>query len=78
MFYLFIFRINPNTSGVKEGSKIKSKRIPDDVLPPCSSVIGSNDLANDESPSKKRGRKRKHTVVIQTETNETVIGKSNF
>ena len=61
---------------------MKSKRIPDDVLPPCTSAIGSESLAADEtgSPSKKRGRKRKHTVVIPDMTNpeETVAVEATF
>ena len=56
---------------------MKSKRIPNDVVPPCTSAIGSESLTTaDEtgSPSKKRGRKRKHTVVIADMTipDETV------
>jgi hypothetical protein len=62
---------------------MKSKRIPDEVLPPCTSAIGSESLAAaDEtgSPAKKRGRKRKHTVVIPDMTNpeETVQVEATF
>ena len=52
---------------------MKSRRIPDDVLPPCTSAIGSENLAADETGTSSKKQGRKHTVVIPDMTNPEEI-----